>query len=157
MDQTLKEYQARMASMVQTRDTQGRLHSFDDKPAEVMDGGYQKWYKHGVMHREGGPAIISCEGTQYWMQDDRFHREDGPAVIGRDRQIWYREGKIHREDGPAYIDGAKKRVIWYSRGVRHREDGPAVTYDNGREEWWENGKNVKSPANREHKTTRIRT
>ena len=75
--------------------------------------GTRRWYLHGRLHREDGPAIIYPDGTQAWYLNDELHREDGPAVIYPDgTQAWWLNGKYHREDGPAiiYPDGSQR---WY--------------------------------------------
>lgn len=38
------------------------------------------WYRDGVLHREGAPAIIYTDGTVEWWFDGERHREDGPAI-----------------------------------------------------------------------------
>ena len=55
-----------------------------------------------------------------------------------------KQGFIHRLGGPAIeIGGQNGRKEWWFNGKRHRTDGPAVyndEYDNtGRKEWWLNG------------------
>jgi hypothetical protein len=52
-------------------------------------------------------------------------------------QYWHNEkGQYHREDGPAVIweNGLQE---WYNDGVLHREDGPAV-YITGHQSWYLN-------------------
>jgi hypothetical protein len=92
-------------------------HSIDDLPAVICnETGTKVWMKHGVLHREGGPATISCNGARCaWYENGVLHRAEGlPAITwGSDRQ-YYVHGKLHRTDGPA--------VIMYEK-----------------EEWWENG------------------
>lgn len=40
-----------------TRDQDGFLHSYDDRPATVNPYGQRVWFWHGYMHREAGPAL----------------------------------------------------------------------------------------------------
>jgi hypothetical protein len=45
-----------------------------------------KWYKHGVEHREGGPACIEnnrhgFRTLELWKRNGLRHRLDGPACI----------------------------------------------------------------------------
>jgi hypothetical protein len=70
----------------------GRLHRDNDLPAYVSyheDGTLhiQKWFKHGDLHRVGGPAeiVYNIDGSLSWKG-------------------WYHDGQEHREDGPAHID-----------------------------------------------------
>ena len=79
--------------------------------------GSQRWYLHGQLHREDGPAIIRPDGSQEWWLHGQLHREDGPAIIHPDgSQYWYLHGKRHREDGPAIINPDGKQA-WYLHGV----------------------------------------
>jgi len=43
---------------VDTRNDEGELHSFDNKPARTYNNGDKYWYKEGKLHRMDGPA---CE------------------------------------------------------------------------------------------------
>lgn len=87
----------------------------------VDDDRTARFLLHGVLHRDGGPAIMR------------------PGPSGHyDEVWWYRFGKIHREDGPAIelADGSKK---WFCDGKPHREDGPAVERADGSKEYWLDG------------------
>jgi len=52
-------------------------------------------------------------------------------------------GETHRdeEDGAAvfFENGTQ---YWYKYGLRHRIGGPAVTFENGRTEYWIDGKQI---------------
>lgn len=104
------------------------LHSHPPSvPAMTLSNGSKYWYKMGVQHREGGPAVIT-NTSEYWMIDGAFHRDDGPASIRKDE----RTGKIIQE-------------VWYQHGKKHRADGPAVIdYVNNIKEYWVNGEQVDS-------------
>lgn len=41
-----------------TRNHKGELHSVDDEPAYVGSNGNMFWFRNGVLHRVGLPAII---------------------------------------------------------------------------------------------------
>jgi hypothetical protein len=50
--------------------------------------------------------------------------------------------QLHRDDGPAYID-ADGNKGWYRHGQLHRAGGlPAVERVDGKNEYWENGKQL---------------
>ncbi len=67
----------------------GDLHRLDG-PAKDMDVGYQEWYKDGVKHREGGPAVI-CKSYKRWYYEGMIHRLDGPAIQdSRGYQWWFK-------------------------------------------------------------------
>jgi hypothetical protein len=96
--------------------------------------GTVKYFSCGVLHREGGPAVIEV-----------YPDYDGPER----HRSWYRFGVLDREDGPAVVGGrtANGQYEWWRAGVRHRDDGPAVielieSWEFGRGpvyEWWRNG------------------
>lgn len=55
--------------------------------------GNKRWRNDaGMLHREGGPAVIWWNGSKSWFRNGERHREDGPAV---ERQDGYREWWIH--------------------------------------------------------------
>ena len=60
-------------------DSENRLHRKDDLPAVERYDGMNKWYKHGLRHRVGGPAVINKENQQ-WYFNGVLHRDDGPAI-----------------------------------------------------------------------------
>ena len=39
-----------------------------------------RYYKNGLYHREGGPALEFPNGNKYWYINGLVHREDGPAT-----------------------------------------------------------------------------
>lgn len=80
----------------------------------------RSWSLHGMVHREGGPAIEYANGDREWRKNGHLHREDGPAV--------------------EFSDGTRH---WWRDGERHRADGPAVERADGTQEWWLNGEKVK--------------
>jgi hypothetical protein len=103
----------------------GKLHSPDnDTPALSFPSGEKRWYKNGLLHREGDlPArIVPEKDSKEWYYEGKYHREGGPATINRygdGIETWSKHGKYHRLDGPAisadvfgspqfYIDGEKQ-------------------------------------------------
>lgn len=83
----------------------------------IDDHGNHKWYLHGKIHRDDGPAIIDIQGNQSWYSNGIPHRIDGPAIIdARGNEIWYLNGVLHRIDGPAITRGTYKS--WYENGKR---------------------------------------
>lgn len=102
--------------------------------------------KTGLIHREGGPAIIHSDGSLSYLYRSQSHRDDGPSFVGADgSEEWYRNGKVHREDGPAIIgpDGDQE---WYCNDELHREDGPAIIGADGTQMWYEHGKQHRDGA-----------
>ena len=87
----------------------------------VYEGGIVEWRLDGKLHREDGPAEISCN-TQSWWLNGKRHREDGPAMIKNELryQSWWLNGERHREDGPALIDGNYQS--WWLNGIEYTED-----------------------------------
>ena len=63
--------------------------------------GEKHWYQCGLLHREGGPAVIYPNGVRKWYLNGRLHRDDGPAVIYfNGLQLWYRDGRYVCSDRP---------------------------------------------------------
>jgi hypothetical protein len=85
----------------------GRFYSIKNRREE--------WYRNGLLHREGSPAIIWDDGREEWYKDGFLHREGRPAILNTDGyEAWFKHGRLHREDGPARI------------------------WPNGYKEWWLN-------------------
>jgi hypothetical protein len=85
----------------------------------------------GLLHRDGGPAVIWSDGSEAWYQFGEYHREDGPAATEHHPRLgltffWFQHGQLHRDDDLPAIDSAEGHCVWYQRGLRHREDGPAL-------------------------------
>lgn len=56
----------------ESKDKQGSLHSFNDKPAVVFKDGTEIWYKHGLIHRLNGYARIDRNGEKYYFIDGKL-------------------------------------------------------------------------------------
>ena len=111
--------------------TDGKLHSHADNVAVSFANGTKQWYKHDVLHRDAGPAIIDADGTKVWMQNGKVHRADGPAVTKPGQTAWFYEGELHRVGGPA-IETAEFS-LWFHHGVSVRVGGGyAVEFADGR-------------------------
>lgn len=91
------------------------------KNGKYEDSDGVKWYRNGLLHRNGGPAIECADGTKHWFIDGQYHRVDGPANEwpSGDR-VWYVDGDLHREDGPAVLleDGTSE---WFLYGQPYTE------------------------------------
>lgn len=95
----------------------GKLHRGGDLPAmETPD--FSAWYRHGLMHRENGPAFVSKDG-----KDQRY----------------FKMGKKHREGGQPAVYRPDGGLEFYENGARHCENGPAVINPNGTQEFWMRG------------------
>ena len=58
--------------MFKTTDKEGRLHSFNRKPAIIDEEGDKFWYKHGKLHRaDDRPATIYSNGNKYWYKNGK--------------------------------------------------------------------------------------
>ena len=49
----------------QTRNKEGKLHSFFDNPA-LEDGDDFYWLHNGVLHRTTGPAVVEGNYAEFW-------------------------------------------------------------------------------------------
>ena len=128
----------------------GLLHSYDDKPANDING-CKVWYRNGKQHRCGDePAYIHKFGNnspvfvKKWYKNGELYRDgDKPAFMDVNWEEWWKNGKLHRDgDKPAVINGSRQE--WYKDGKRHREGGlPAFIYgDFEIRELWVNGKKI---------------
>ena len=61
-----------------------RLHRDNDLPAIVCRNGTKHWFKHGVLHRANGPAVIYPEVS--------YHEGNGRRAASYGCEWWY-EGK----------------------------------------------------------------
>ena len=128
----------------------GKRHRVDGPATTIQEGTHEldggnglgpilpQWYFEGKLHRVGGPAF-----KNKYYRHGVLHRDDGgPAVVENGRSEWYRDGVLHRDDGPAVIiEGFCGREEWYQNGVLHRTGGPARTFKtSGLEEWFSHGK-----------------
>jgi len=95
-------------------DKKGNLHRFGG-PAKItfnrktMQVIREEWYRHGVMHRVGGPALTI---------KTRFH----------DKKMWLYKGAVHNRTGPSVISKISRGIdyIWCIMGVVY-----------SKEEWFE--------------------
>lgn len=134
-----------------TVDDDGKYHSYDDKPAFVVnhDKGLIElwWYSHGLPYRENNKPLHVMYGPDFYTTytiDGMLHSyEEQPAVIviptplfGSEKELdksaitfeWYRNGAFHRgQDLPA-LQIVRKNMItseaYYIEGLKHR---PQVT------------------------------
>jgi hypothetical protein len=117
-------------------------HADDTRPIHVIHSReydnerYDKqltvvYYKHGQIHNENGPAVISDDSCSYWI-NNMLHNVKGPAVVCKYGDIkYYQFHKLHRIDGPAVTDKRlPDRYIYLVEGIRHRSDGPAYFWYN---------------------------
>jgi hypothetical protein len=125
---------------------------------EIVDAsGKTRWFAHGLLHREDGPAVSSAKHQHLlYYNQGRLHRAGGlPAVVRPGQRLFYVEGALHRDDDePAVVTSTTRE--WYQHGQRHRGLGlPAVIVGDGTREdvpgvvqYWEHGKlhRVDGPA-----------
>lgn len=87
------------------------VHS-EHEPALIWPDGSIEWLYEGKAHREDGPAVEDENGWQYWYKHGQLHRDgDQPALITNIvdngelvfHHEWYKDGQRHRENGPAEI------------------------------------------------------
>ncbi len=114
------------------KDIDGKFHR-EDGPAIIKTDGSYAWFFHGVIHRNGGPAIESIlpnNLSELYTKNNIKHQTK--------KTEWFNQGFKHRIDGPA-VEDYNGDTFWYLFGELHREDGPAVEYHDGKQEWFIHG------------------
>lgn len=115
------------------------FHREEDLPAAIWATGEIAYYKHGLLDRHPGPAVIKPYGAKYWYQQNKHHRINYPAIIGPNGTVSYLvNGLSHNPVGPSFVL-AKKDITsprdlvraWEIWGRHHRLDGPSVEYADG--------------------------
>lgn len=148
----------------------GKLHSFDDKPAIINIYGDKYWYENGLLHRDANdlssansslfalPAIIYNNGDEYYYRHGKLHSyNDIPAISTKKLLAWYKDGVKHRDktkdessELPAEIETTSENIVitkYYWNGMLHRDveedparTPPAVISSNGDQIWYKYGK-----------------
>jgi hypothetical protein len=98
---------------------------------KVDPDGNKRWYKDGVLHRDGDlPAVEWSSGGKMWCKDGVLHRNgDLPAIeYPNGTKKWYKDGKRHRDGDRPAIEQANGSRCWYKNGELHRVGGPAIVY-----------------------------
>ncbi len=118
---------------MRTYDENGKLHSFNDNPAVVWEDGDKEWFIHGVKGRENDRhAEEKFYGMKTWFIDGKPGRMSGKNNVEFNDRI---EWRIITESDTKF---------YRNHFVPHRLDGPAVIYNDGKSEWWVNGKRYMS-------------
>lgn len=95
----------------------GKLHRGGDLPAQETPF-FSAWYRHGLMHRDGGPAYVSHDSMA---------------------RMFFCRGKKHRAGGEPAVYRPDGGLEWWEEGERHRVGGPAIENPDGTKEWWIKG------------------
>lgn len=53
-------------TIFESKDYNGKLHSYNGKYAKAFKSGYKAWFNHGLFHRLDGPAVIRATGVVEW-------------------------------------------------------------------------------------------
>jgi hypothetical protein len=139
----------------ETRDENGLLHSYDDKPSRVKINGERTWeflwHSHGKLHRENNqpPYLFFAKDVYVTLNaDEKEHSFNGnPSKIlyqlmsNSFTAVWAKNGATHREnDLPAIlsINNDNNELIqedYYKNGHCHRSGNRRATYNCNRESW----------------------
>jgi hypothetical protein len=96
-----------------------------ENDCQVREDGAKVWYRNGVVHREGGPAIERTDGTCEWYAEGVRHRDDGPAIISPDGQCqWFQHGTRLSE---TEFNEMRRRAIEEIANAFHKGTKRAVT------------------------------
>lgn len=105
----------------------GRWYSHSGGPSDVI---YRN--SKGKYHRLYGPAYVSKKyDIEIWYKDGVYHRVGGPAIRHKNNKLWYYEGKLHNLHGPAidtkcgpkeyYIHGWKLSPKEFKKEIARRK------------------------------------
>lgn len=73
------------------------------------------------LHRLYGPALVSKKYKMVkWYKEGVLHRVGGPALQHKSTFHWYYEGQLHNYDGPAVVDPCGPAQYWI-HGVRYTQ------------------------------------
>ena len=73
----------------------------------------------GQRHRLFGPAFINpAFNTEKWYKNGVYHRIGGPAITHNLNFSWYKDGERHRLGGPAIDELGRPKEYWIE-GVRY--------------------------------------
>lgn len=111
-DDILKEFKY-------SRDYLGKIHHIGEK----------YWFINGKLSRENGPAYESESDENFvWYKDGLIHRIGGPAVYSKCHKCgenyvscWLVDGLFHRDDGPA-VEHSTGHKEWWLNGVKQKEE-----------------------------------
>jgi hypothetical protein len=126
-----------------------QLHRNDGLPAVIRQHApyrLEKWYIHGVLHRDGDLPAIHCSsvrGTKYafWFKGGVRHRDgDLPASIEEDCHVfietWYKDGQIYREGGkPTIVHKLRGEIVaefWHRGNQLHRDGDLPARVEHGK-------------------------
>lgn len=125
-DNYLKAIYDPLSDMYYWVDTKGKYHSPEgfDLPAKIYPDGRKEHYKHGVLHREAGPAVYDSHYDVYCLHGRECSYEEFIRYERNSKCIRFEEdGVLHRMDGPA--------LIWFDdNGNAHEEyfyEGKQIT------------------------------
>lgn len=109
----------------------------------VDDGDIQIWFVNGIIHRDGGPAlIIKSLDLSYYYSYGRYHNDDGPALTAN-ACLYMSAGTNTRDSSTPPTDVVMSNYIlhsieqstavcsdniniWMSFGKLHRVGRPAI-------------------------------
>ncbi len=83
------------ASRTRGPGTFGSTGSEFKEPEPVVSNGAMRWYKNGLLHRDGDkPAVMYNNGSKEWYKNGELHRGKGqPACVYSDgSKYWYKNG-----------------------------------------------------------------
>lgn len=102
----------------------GTLHSFGDEPAQtimISDGKELRWYKAGVLHRVGGPAVVNLFRGKLecrWYTAGKLGRTSGRAA-GLSIGANLCQSVYPCEDGYMYLTERDTAILAEAAALRH--------------------------------------
>lgn len=73
----------------------------------------REYYRNGVLHRDGGPAIECKNGDRHWYDNGMRHRVEGPAVelAKGGKEWWVKAIKMSEDEHIHFRHWQKQRDI----------------------------------------------
>lgn len=114
----------------------------EDAPAVELVNGTKIYYNNGLIHRDGGPAIVKAGGEERYYFQGKLHSPNSatPAIqLSCGTECYFKHGAWHRDgDLPAarlMEESGSYSLIWARDGKLHRDDLSQAAIQWGPNEW----------------------
>lgn len=96
-----------------------------DEIRETAQG--REYYRMGVLHRDGGPALECKNGDRHWYDNGMRHRIDGPAVeyTKGGREWWIKAVRLSEDEHVHAVHWQKQKRMFAQAAAAESEAAPA--------------------------------